>query len=298
MSEELVGGELLLEEESEGYWAATWRRLRRDRITMSALVIFATVCLLALAAPLIAEHILHTDPNKQFLTQKFLPPGPGHWLGTDEYGRDNLTRLMFAGRVSLSIGLIVAIVSLTLGVAAGLISGFYGGIVDDITNAIIQTMLNIPGFFLLILLAVTFRPSVFVLAAFIGALGWMGAARLVRGVVLSVKERPYVEAARAVGSGNLAIIVRHILPNVTSIVIVVAGFDVAGAILAESGLSYLGLGVQPPNASWGNMLYGSLDYVRSAWWLVAAPGMAIFMTVLCVFLFADGLRDALDPRMK
>jgi peptide/nickel transport system permease protein len=126
----------------------------------------------------------------------------------------------------------------------------------------------------------------------------MGTARQVRGIAFSVKERQYVEAAKAVGSSDLDIMLRHILPNVMSIVIVVAGFSMAGAILFESGLSYLGLGVQPPTASWGNMLYGSLDYIRSAWWLVAGPGIAIFLTVLCIFLFADGLRDALDPRMK
>ena len=265
---------------------------------MAALLVFFGVCLLALLAPWIASELLHTDPVRQSLAQKLQPPGASHWLGTDEYGRDNLTRLLYAGRVSLAVGFTVAAVSLTIGVAIGLLSGFYGGRVDDVANAFIQTMLNIPSFFLLILLSVTFRPSVIVLAAFIGVLGWMGVARQVRGVVFSVKERDYVDAARAIGATGPHIIVRHVLPNVTAIIIVVAGFDVAGAILAESGLSYLGLGVQPPVASWGNMLYGSLDYVRTAWWLAAAPGLAILTTVLCVFLFADGLRDALDPRMR
>ncbi|MCL4370994.1 MAG: ABC transporter permease [Chloroflexi bacterium] len=290
--------ERMLAEPARGYWALAWQRLRRDPITMVALLVFAGVCLLTLLAPLLAQEVLHTDPNRQFLAHRFQPPGPANWLGTDEYGRDNLTRVLYAGQVSLTVGFTVAVVSLTLGVAMGLISGFFGGLVDDVTNAIIQTMLNIPGFFLLILLSVTFRPNIFWLAAFIGALGWMGAARQVRGVVLSVKQRPYVEAAQSIGAGGLHIVWRHILPNVTSIIIVVAGFDVAGAVLAESGLSYLGLGVQPPTASWGNMLNGSLDYIRSAWWLVAAPGFAIFTTVLCIFLCADGLRDALDPWTK
>lgn len=290
--------ETVMSRPSQSYWAMSWRRLQRDWIAMAALIAFCGICLLALGASWIASDILHTDPTRQYLAQKFLPPGPGHWLGTDEYGRDSLTRLIYAGRVSLGIGFIVAAVSLTLGVAVGLLSGFYGGLVDDVANALIQTLLNIPGFFLLILLSVTFRPSVVMLAAFIGAMGWMGVARQVRGVVLSVRQREYVEAARAIGASDLHLMLRHILPNVTSIIIVVAGFDIAGAVLAESGLSYLGLGVQPPTASWGNMLNGSLDYIRSAWWLVAGPGFAIFATVLCIFLFADGLRDALDPSMK
>ncbi len=290
--------EIELAGQVEGYWSTAWRRLRRDPIAVSALFVFAVICLLALSAPWIASEVLQTDPTRQFLTQKFQPPGYAHLLGTDEFGRDNLTRLLYAGRVSLTVGFIVAAVSLTIGVAVGLLSGYYGGLVDDVANAVIQTMLNIPGFFLLILLAVAFRPDILTLAAFLGALGWMGVARQVRGIVYSVKQREYVEAARAIGAGGTHIILRHVLPNVTSIIIVVAGFEIVGAILAESGLSYLGLGVQPPDASWGNMLYGSLDYIRTAWWLVASPGFAIFITVLCIFLVADGLRDALDPRMR
>ncbi|MBI4319576.1 MAG: ABC transporter permease [Chloroflexi bacterium] len=283
---------------SEGYWGSTWRRLRRDRISLAALFLFVAICLLTLFASVLASEILHTDATRQYLNLRFLPPSPQNWLGTDEYGRDNLTRVLFAGRVSLTVGFTVSAVSLTLGVAMGLLSGFYGGLVDDVINAIIQTMFNFPSFFLLILLSVTFRPNVWMLATFIGLMGWMGVARQVRGMVLSVKQREYVEAARTIGASDLHIILRHVLPNVTSIIIVVTGFDIAGSILAESGLSYLGLGVQPPTASWGNMLNGSLDYIRSAWWLVAAPGFAIFSTVLVVFLLADGLRDALDPWMK
>ncbi len=283
---------------SPGYLELTWRRLRRDRVSMAAIYLFAAICLVTLAAPLIATYVLHTDPNTQNLRNNFAPPGPGHWLGTDELGRDNLTRVLYAGQVSLRIGVVVAIVSLFLGVSLGLVAGFYGGLVDDLINAVVQVLLNIPTLFLLILLSVTFRPDPTQLAIIIGAIGWMGTARQVRGLSLSVARRDYVDAARVLGASDLRILVRHILPNLVSVVSVVAGFEIASAILIESGLSYLGLGVQPPTASWGNMLQNSLDYVTRAPWLVAAPGLMIFLTVLSIFLLADGLRDAFDPRMR
>jgi|SRR5579884_1830435 len=283
---------------SPGYLELTWRRLRRDRVSMFAIYLFAAICLLTLAAPLIATYVLHTDPNAQNLRNNFAMPGPGNWLGTDELGRDNLTRVLYAGQVSLRIGFVVAIVSLLLGVSLGLVAGFYGGLVDDLINAVVQVLLNIPTLFLLILLSVTFRPDPTGLAIIIGAIGWMGTARQVRGLCLSVARRDYVDAARVLGASDVRILYRHILPNLVSVVSVVAGFEIASAILVESGLSYLGLGVQPPTASWGNMLQNSLDYVTRAPWLVAAPGLMIFLTVLSIFLLADGLRDAFDPRMR
>ncbi len=283
---------------SPGYLALTWRRLRRDRVSMAALYLFVAICLLTLAAPLIATYVLQTDPNAQNLRNNFAPPGPGHWLGTDELGRDNLTRVLYAGQVSLRIGFMVALVSLLLGVPIGLVAGYYGGRVDDAINAVIQVLQNIPGLFLLIILSVTFRPDPTGLAVIIGLIGWMGTARLVRGQTLSLARRDYVDAARVLGASDARILFRHILPNLVSVVSVMAGFEIATGILLESGLSYLGLGVQPPTASWGNMLQNSLDYVTRAPWLVAAPGTMIFLTVLSIFLLADGLRDAFDPRMK
>jgi peptide/nickel transport system permease protein len=283
---------------SPGYLALTWRRLRRDRVSMAALYLFVAICLLTLAAPLIATYVLQTDPNAQNLRNNFAPPGPGHWLGTDELGRDNLTRVLYAGQVSLRIGFMVALVSLLLGVPIGLVAGYYGGRIDDAINAVIQVLQNIPGLFLLIILSVTFRPDPTGLAVIIGLIGWMGTARLVRGQTLSLARRDYVDAARVLGASDARILFRHILPNLVSVVSVMAGFEIATGILLESGLSYLGLGVQPPTASWGNMLQNSLDYVTRAPWLVAAPGAMIFLTVLSIFLLADGLRDAFDPRMK
>jgi peptide/nickel transport system permease protein len=190
------------------------------------------------------------------------------------------------------------VVSLLVGVPLGLIAGFYGGAIDDAINAVIQVLQNIPTLFLLILLSVTFRPDATLLAVLIGAIGWMGTARLVRGQTLSVSRRDYVDAARVLGASDTRILFLHILPNLVSVVSVIAGFEIATGILVESGLSYLGLGVQAPTASWGNMLQNSLDYVTRAPWLVAAPGIMIFLTVLSIFLLADGLRDAFDPRMK
>jgi peptide/nickel transport system permease protein len=283
---------------SPGYLESTWWRLRRDRVSMFALYLFVAICAITLTAPLIATFVLNTDPNAQDLRNNFAPPGPGRWLGTDELGRDNLTRLLFAGRVSLMIGFLVAIVSLLVGLPLGLLAGYYGGKVDDGINAVIQVLQNIPGFFLLITLAVTLRPNIVVLALIIAVLGWMGTARLVRGQTLSVSRRDYVDAARVLGASDGRILFLHVLPNLISVVSVMAGFEIASAILIESGLSYLGLGVQPPTASWGNMLQNSLDYVTRAPWLVAAPGVMIFLTVLSIFLLADGLRDAFDPRMK
>jgi peptide/nickel transport system permease protein len=283
---------------SPGYLELTWRRFRRDRVSMFAVYLFAAICLITIAAPLLATYVLHTDPNAQDLRNNFAPPAPGRWLGTDELGRDNLTRVLYAGRVSLMIGFMIAVVSMVVGVPLGLVGGFYGGRLDDATNAIIQVLQNIPTLFLLIILSVTFRPDALTLAIIIGIIGWTGTARLVRGQTLSVGRRDYIDAARVLGASDARILFQHILPNLISVVSVVAGFAIADGILAESGLSYLGLGVQPPTASWGNMLQNSLDYVTRAPWLVAAPGIMIFLTVLAIFLLADGLRDAFDPRMR
>ncbi len=266
---------------------------------MVALAGFMVIFVLSYGAPLIARTILHTDPTSQDILNSLTPWfSPGHLLGTDELGRDVLTRTLYAGQVSLGIGFIVAFVSLFLGVTLGLIAGFYGGWIDDGINALLQIIRGIPTLFLLITLSVLFRPDPVTLALFFGILGWTENCRLVRGMVFSVRQRDYVDAARVLGVPDRRILVRHILPNVSSIVLVVAGFEVAGAIIGESGLSFLGLGVQPPTASWGNMLSGALDNITRAPWLVIAPGLFIFFTVLCIFLFADGLRDALDPRLE
>lgn len=225
--------------------------------------------------------------------------GKCHWLGTDEAGRDVLTRAIYGGRISLRIGVYVALISMSLGVFMGLISGYYAAtLIDDIVNAIIQTLGSIPLLFLLIILSRIFQPGPEGLAILIGIFGWMGVSRLIRGQIFSIRERDYIVASRALGASIWRIMFRHMLPNVSSIVIVVAVFNIAGAIIAEAGLSYLGVGIGPPNPSWGNMMQGSLGNFTDAPWLVIAPGIFIFLTTLSIFLIGDGLRDALDPWLK
>jgi peptide/nickel transport system permease protein len=184
-----------------------------------------------------------------------------------------------------------------IGVGVGLVAGYYGGWVDDLLNAIIQVKRAIPFLYLLIVITLLVRPTLPLLIALFGAWSWTGVARTVRGQTFAYKRRDYVDAARALGAGDRRIITRHVLPHISSIVLVEVGFVVSASILAEAGISFLGFGIQPPTPSWGNMLTNALEYVRRAWWLVAAPGAAISFTVLCVFLLTDGLRDALDPRL-
>ncbi len=303
---------------SRGYWLSAWHRLYRDRVSMVALFVLTVIVLITLAAPLITDRVLHQNPYRTRVTQKYRPPalttwfranvlrqdvpppppGPKNWLGTDEYGRDTLARLLHAGRVSLRIGFSVMVLSLTIGVTMGLLAGYFGGRVDDVVNAIVQLVVNIPGLFLLILLATLFNPSINMLALIFALLGWPSTARLVRGRVLSERRRDYIDAAIVMGARPPRIMFQHLLPNVMSIVLVIAGFDVGGAILAEAGLSALGFGVRIPTASWGNMLAGSLEYFDKAPHLIIAPGIMIVITVFSVYLLADGIRDALDPRLK
>jgi peptide/nickel transport system permease protein len=283
---------------SQSHFQIALRRLRRNKMAMVALTLLVLICSVTAAAPWITDHIVGYDPNKVKLTERFKSPSAQHRLGTDDFGRDVLARLIHAGRVSLTIGFSVAGISLTIGVSLGLIAAFYGGWVDDVVNALIQLWVNIPTLFVLIMLSTLFRPGVLGLALLFGILGWTGIARLVRGRVLSERRRDYVDAAVLIGANDLRVMYRHILPNVTSIILVVAGFDVGGAILGEAGLSALGFGVRIPTASWGNMLSKSLDNFNRGWWLIAAPGVMIVLTVFSIYIFFDALRDALDPRLR
>lgn len=283
---------------AESLLRMTVRRFLRDRAAVVALVVLIILVLLALGAAWISENITHHEPNALDLSKRFEPPSRTYWMGTDEVGRDVLTRLLFGARISLGIGVLAALVAITLGGIIGALGGYFGGVLDDSLNAIINTFLAVPTIFLLILLAAFVRPTPAMIAVIVGAVSWMGVARLIRGGVLSVKARDYILAARVVGAGDRRIILRHILPNVSSTIIIILYIDIAGAILAESALSFLGLGVQPPDPSWGNMLQKSLNYLFRAPFLIFPPGLAIFVTVLCLYVLGDGLRDALDPRLK
>ena len=283
---------------SRGYWEASSLRFRRDPTSMAALLGFVAIAVLAYTSPWIAAYILRTDPTNQDILNNLTPWfTPGHLLGTDELGRDVLTRVLYAGQISLGFGFAVAFFQLSIGVTSGLVAGYYGGWVDDIINFVLQIVRGVPTFFLLVTLAGLFRPGALGLAFFFGLLGWTGICRQMRGLVFSIKQRDYVDAARVLGVPVPRILARHILPNVSSIILVLLPFDIGGAIIGEAGLSFLGFGIQPPTASWGNMLSGALDNITRAPWLIVAPGVFIWITVLCIFLLADGLRDALDPRL-
>lgn len=274
------------------------RRLRRDRLTLLALAVVLVMTLLALFAPLITN-ALGVSYTRTDTSATFVPPfSPGHILGTDELGRDHLARLLYAGQVSLSIGFIAAIVSLTIGVSLGIFTGYYGGIVDDFVNWLIATLTSIPYLFLLIIVAAVLQPSPTTLILVLGLLGWTTTTRLVRGETLSLREREYILSARASGASPLRIMFVHILPNLVSLIIITLAIDIGSLILAEAGLSFLGLGVKAPTPSWGNMLTGAQTYFTRGVWLVIAPGLMIFITVLCLYIIGDGLRDAFDPTAK
>jgi peptide/nickel transport system permease protein len=228
-----------------------------------------------------------------------MEPGECHWMGTDDAGRDVLARGLYGGRISLRIGVYVTLISLTLGVFVGLICGYYATTwIDDVINAIILTVDSVPTLFLLIILARIFAPGPEGLSLLIGLFGWTGIARLLRGQIFALREQDYVVASNAVGSSIWRILFRHILPNVSSLIILTAIGGITSAIIAEASLSYLGVGIGPPLASWGNMMQGSLGNFTEAPWLVLAPGFFIFLTTLSIYLLGDGLRDALDPWVK
>ena len=226
------------------------------------------------------------------------PPSAAHPLGTDDLGRDVLARVVHGARVSLKVGFVAVGIATALGLLVGLLSGFYGGWVDAVLMRFVDMMLCFPTFFLILSVIAFLEPSIWNIMAVIGLTGWMGVARLVRAETLSLKERDFVAAARAQGAGDARIIFRHVLPNTLAPILVAATLGVAGAILTESALSFLGIGVQPPTPSWGNILTAGKDNIEYAWWLSLFPGLAILFTVLGYNLLGEGIRDAADPRLK
>jgi peptide/nickel transport system permease protein len=292
---------------SPGLAELAWRRFRRDRLAMAGAAALFILSAIALLATPLSDNVTRYAPEKINPLYSLKPVGyqrtadtAVNWLGTDDLGRDVLTRLMFGAQVSLFLSLLTVVLTLTIGTISGALAGFFGGWVDAAISRMIDTLLAVPVFFLLVLITVVFRPPWWGLAIVLASVSWMTVARLVRGEFLSIKVRDYVDAARVVGSSNGRIIFRHILPNATSPIIVAATLQIGGVILAETALSYLGLGVQPPTPSWGNMLSNAQRFleVENARALIVMPGLMIFVTVLAVNLLGNGLRDALDPRLK
>jgi peptide/nickel transport system permease protein len=273
-----------------------WRRFRRHRLALVGLAVLALFCF----AAVFAEWVALKSPYYVDIDNIKAPPGAGHILGTDAAGRDVFARLVFAARVSMSVGLIAVAISGLIGTVVGLVSGYAGGWVDNALMRFTELVMTFPTFFAVIILVSLIGPNVFNVMLVIGVLGWTGIARLVRGQVLSLREMDYVTAARAVGAGGRRIIFVHILPGVMPYVMVAATLGLASAILTEAALSFLGLGVRIPTATWGNMLYAaqSLAVLESQPWLWIPPGLAIGLAVLAANFVGDGLRDALDTRMK
>lgn len=283
---------------SRTYLGMAWRRLRRNKLAMIGLGIMVVMIVIALGAGLISEYITKREPQAQSLRDNFMGIGEnGYILGSDDLGRDTLTRLVYGSRVSLGVAGLSVLVALTIGTVVGTVAGFYGTWIDSVLMRFVDIMLSIPTLFLLLLVATLWRLGPLELSFVIAGVAWVTLSRLVRGEVMSVKSRDYIEAARVVGVGNRRIMFRHILPNVAPVIIVWASLVVPGLILTEATLSFLGLGVQPPTPSWGNMLTYSQKVWSHSTAMVLLPGFAIYITVFAINLFGNGLRDALDPRL-
>jgi peptide/nickel transport system permease protein len=281
---------------SESLWKRALRRLRKDKLTLVAMFILALLSILTLFAPVISERVLQVDPETTNPSVRLLPPGsPGHILGTDDLGRDYAARLLYGGRISLAIGFSGAFLTLGIGIVAGLVTGFFGGFVDDLMNWFITTLDSIPSIYLLLLVSSVLQRSAFTLVLVISLIGWTGAARLIRGQTIAIRDLDYVLSARAMGASPWRIMFNHILPNTLSLAFLSLATGVGGLILTESTLSYLKLGVQPPTPTWGNMLSNAQQFFSRGPHMATISGLLIFITVLCLFIIGDGLRDAFDP---
>ncbi len=280
----------------DSQWAIAVRHFRRDGLAVGGLLLIVVLVLLAVFAPLAAPY----DPIAQddIVATSFLSPSAAHPMGTDLFGRDVLSRIIYGARISLTIGFLAVALSITLGTLLGAVAGYFGGWVDALVMRFTDTVLSFPRLILLILIIALFQPSVLLIILVLGLTQWPGTARIVRGEVLSLREREFVQAARALGFGRGRIILRHIVPNVLAPVIVAATLGIGNTIVLEAGLSFLGLGVQPPTPSWGSMVADGRQNLIGAWWVTTFPGLTIVFTVLAFNLVGDGLRDALDPRLR
>jgi peptide/nickel transport system permease protein len=274
--------------------AIAWRRFRANRLAVAALYVIAVLYLLAILAPVLAPY----DPSaiENVLTTRYQPPSWDHLFGTDDFGRDLFSRALYGARVSLSVGFLAMVVAILFGTIYGAVGGYFGGVVDNVLMRLVDVIIAFPTFFLLLLLVGIFETNIVFLVLILGLTSWTSTARLVRGEILSLKEREFVEGSRAIGLPGRLIIFRHLIPNALASVLVTAALMVGGMIGAEAGLSFLGIGIQPPTPSWGNMVSAGQDALLVAWWIAFFPGCLLATTILCFNLLADGLRDALDPK--
>ncbi len=271
-----------------------WKRFKKNKLAVAGGGLVFGLLLIAAFAPLIS----HYDPTEINVEHILETPSPSHILGTDELGRDVFSRMLYGARISLAVGFVAVGIATFIGIILGSLAGYYGGWVETMIMRFVDIMLCIPAFFLVLTVIAFLGSSIWNIMLVIGLTGWMGVSRLVRAEFLSLKEREYVLAARCIGASDLRIIFRHILPNALAPVWVSVILGIAGAILTESALSFLGIGIQPPVPSWGNILTSGKENLEIAWWLSFFPGLAILLSVLSYNLLGEGLRDALDPRLK
>src|SRR5215469_13306355 len=284
--------------EQVGLWTDVWRRFRRNRLAVGGAVIVVILILDAALAGVLVQLGIIQDPIRQHVETSLAGPSAQHLLGTDFLGRDTLSRLMFGARISLSIGILVQGIYVVIGGTIGLIAGYAGGRVDNLLMRFTDIWYAFPDLLFVLVLVSVFGPSLLSIFAAIGIVNWVGLARLVRGQVLSIKEKEFVESARAVGSSSFKIVLRHLVPNALGPVIVTLTFGIPAAIFLEAALSYIGVGIQPPTPSWGVMIQDGYQAIYASPWQVAFPGIAIAITMLAFTFIGDGLRDALDPRMR
>jgi len=271
-----------------------WKRFRKNRLALAGSVLVLCLFVVSLLAPWLAPY----DPNAIDLKNILAPPTASHWFGTDQLGRDVCSRMIWGAGISLKVGFVATGIAILIGTILGAVAGYYGGWIDALIMRFVDIMLCFPTFFLILAVIALLEPSIWNIMIIIGITGWMGITRLIRADFISLKERDFILAARAIGAGDLRIIFVHMLPNAMASVLVTATLGIAGAILTESALSFLGIGVQPPTPSWGNILTAGKDNIDIAWWLSLYPGLAILFTVLGYNLLGEGIRDSLDPRLR
>lgn len=295
MSETIVQTEEFhgLNEKNEAWGLQVLKRFLKHKLAIVGLIIILTLILLTIFSGIIIKDITTTN-----LMSRFKAPSAQHWMGTDELGRDVLGRIIAGGKVSLSLGLLVSLTSVFIGSVVGAVAGYFGGKVDAVLMRIVDFMLSLPQLPILLVVAALIGPGFINIVVILVVFGWMGISRVVRSQVLSIKEQEYIQASRALGVKTPRIIFRHVLPNTLAPIIVNASLACGQAILQESYLSYLGLGIQPPTPSWGNMLMNARQYLTTAPWLAVWPGVFIFFTILAFNFMGDGLRDAFDPKLK